>query len=634
MATVIDELLVNLGFDADPAGANKFSANLNNVIGTIGKVGTVMTAVTSVAAGFLGKSLLDTASQFEKFETQLTTIEGSSEKAKKSLDWISEFAEKTPYDIAGVTDAFVKLKAYGLDPANDGLLTSLGNTASAMGKSLDQSIEMMADAVRGESERLKEFGIVGSKNKNEMTYSYTLNGESLTKTVENDAIAIQAALQEIFDEKFAGGMDAMSKTWDGQLAKMGDIWTALKKRVSERGIFDRLKYALGELSSFIEQNRVAVDAFADKIGDNLVTAFDWLEDALWDVWDGALWARDAFDDLNKQFGITEKGGAILAGVLGLLAANMVGLMAAKLIANITSLARGFMLLFSPLALIGVGLLGIFLIAEDIYGFLNGKDSLVGSLIKDYPIINDVIALIMEIVDAISSLWTDNQDSFMELFNAIGGLIVAFKPLLDLVIGIMPDAFKFLLDTAIVAIELISAAIGVLVPIFTFIVKVMTMAWKGLWLTLTYVFDGFFDYIIHKFYAILDYFKGIGKAVSAVMDGDFKDGIKIFGSAVYDVNSKLWGSKSDEYKDKNYSRSGNNDGANNQGKSSESGKEQVKNPIDYGKTAIDYGKPYVNNNTNQNQSTVTQTIHVSSANEAAIIANRTAQGARQQSNGYQ
>ena len=108
---MIDELLVGLGFDADPAGAHKFSASLNNVIGTIGKVGTVMTAVTSVAAGFLGKSLLDTASQFEKFETQLTTIEGSSAKAKASLDWIADFAEKTPYDIAGVTDAFVKLKS-------------------------------------------------------------------------------------------------------------------------------------------------------------------------------------------------------------------------------------------------------------------------------------------------------------------------------------------------------------------------------------------------------------------------------------------------------------------------------------------------------------------------------------------
>ncbi|MGP9557215.1 tape measure protein [Psychrobacter sp. AOP7-A1-24] len=634
MATVIDELLINLGFDADPTGANRFDASLNNVLGTIGKVGSVMTAVTSVAAGFLGKSIIDTASEFEKFETQLTTIEGSSEKAKRSLDWISEFAEKTPYDIAGVTDAFVKLKSYGLDPANDGLLTSLGNTASAMGKSLDQSIEMMADAVRGESERLKEFGIVGSKNKNEMTYSYTLNGESLTKTVENDAVAIQAALQEIFDEKFAGGMDAMSKTWEGQIAKMGDTWTAFKKRVSERGIFDRLKSSLGDVSSFIEKNRAAVDAFADRIGDGLVTAFDWLEDALWQVWDGALWARDSFNELNNQFGITEKGGAILAGVLALIAANIAGLIATKVITNVISLARGFMLLFSPLALIGAGLLAVFLIIEDIYGFVNGKDSMIGGLIKDYPIINDVIDLIMKIVDAVSAIFTENESALKELFNAIGGLIMAFEPLLDLLISMIPGAFKTFLEVALVAIKIITVAVGVLAKVFTWVVKGITMAWKGLWLTLTYLFDGFFDIITNKISGLMTIIGGLASAVKSIADGEIVEGIKIAASSVWDGGKQALRLHSDEYKENK--KAGIDDEPKAvvstfvKGFVEKESASPARNPT--GKSAIDYSQYSVKNN--QASSTVTQTINVNSANEAAIIANRTAQGARQQSNGYQ
>ena len=238
MATIIDELLVSLGFDADTSGAEKYNEKLGDVLGTVTKVGAAVVGAGALISGFLGKSLLDTASQFENFETQLTTIEGSSEKARKSLDWIADFAKKTPYDMAGVTEAFVKLKAFGLDPINGNLLESLGNTASAMGKTLDQSVEMIADAVRGESERLKEFGIVGSKGKGEITYSYTLNGESLEKTVKDDSIEIQKALQEIFDSKFAGGMEAMSKTWDGLVAKMGDTWSSFKRRITERGAFD------------------------------------------------------------------------------------------------------------------------------------------------------------------------------------------------------------------------------------------------------------------------------------------------------------------------------------------------------------------------------------------------------------
>lgn len=620
MATVIDELLVNLGFDADPAGANKFSANLNNVIGTIGKVGTVMTAVTSVAAGFLGKSLLNTASQFEKFETQLTTIEGSSAKAKASLDWIADFAEKTPYDIAGVTDAFVKLKAYGLDPASDGLLTSLGNTASAMGKSLDQSIEMMADAVRGESERLKEFGIVGSKNNNEMTYSYTLNGESLQKTVSNDAVEIQKALQEIFDEKFAGGMDAMSKTWDGQLAKMGDTWTALKKRVSDRGIFDRLKYGLGELSGFIDKNRKAIDEFGDKFGDKLVDGFDWLEDMLFDLWDSALWARDAFKSLDSQFNITGKGAAILGGIFALLAANIAGLMAAKMIAGVTSLARGLMLLFSPLALIGVGLLAIFLIAEDIYGFLNGKDSLVGSLIKDYPIINDVIALIMKVVDAISAIWTDNEESLGQLFNAVGELIMAFEPLVDLVLEILPEAFAFFLEVAVWVIGVITDAVGIFAKIFTGLILFLKVLWQSLFWSLRTVFEGFFDIVTNKIKGVMTLIGGMAKSLAAIFNGDVIEGIKIGAKAVWEGGGQILSKHSDDYIAKK-------DGS---ASVSNSGKSATWS----GKNAIDYSKAYTQNS-NQSQSTVTQHINVASANEAAIVArNGAAQGTRQINYGYQ
>jgi len=50
----------------------------------------------------------------------------------------------TPYPTE-VTDAFVKLKAYGIDP-QAGALLAAGNAASAMGKGLNQAVEAIADA--------------------------------------------------------------------------------------------------------------------------------------------------------------------------------------------------------------------------------------------------------------------------------------------------------------------------------------------------------------------------------------------------------------------------------------------------------------------------------------------------------
>lgn len=69
-------------------------------------------------------------------------------KARESLAWVSEFATKTPYELNETTEAFVKLRAYGLDPKN-GLLQILGDKSAAMGKDINQAVEAIADAVTG-----------------------------------------------------------------------------------------------------------------------------------------------------------------------------------------------------------------------------------------------------------------------------------------------------------------------------------------------------------------------------------------------------------------------------------------------------------------------------------------------------
>lgn len=482
MSTVIDDLLVSLGFDADTSGADRFDSSLNNVLSTVGKFGAIFGAATAVVGGFLAKTLTDTASQFEKFETQLTTIEGSSEKARKSLDWISEFGAKTPYDVAEVTDAFVKLKAYGLDPIEGNLLESIGNMASGMGKSLDQAVEAIADAMTGENERLKEFGIKGSKDKStgEITYKYTSNGEQLSKTVANDAEEITKALQSIMDERFTGGMEAMSKTWAGTLSNMGDTWTMLQLKIMNGGLFDRMKEGLNQVNKFINENSDAIDEWANRIGENLVYAWDSVTDVLFDVWDAALWARDAFQSFADATGIAGHEGDILAAIVGLLVANFVGLAAVKAVSTIIAIGRAFALLFSPLALIGVGLIAFFLIAQDIYGYLNGKDSVIGGLIKDYPQIQYVVDGILQLVDAIKRLWTDNQAGFAALFQAIGGLIVAFQPVLNLVIAVLPYAFEAMLAAITMIINTLSMVIQGWVLIFTGVANAITLIWSGLW----------------------------------------------------------------------------------------------------------------------------------------------------------
>jgi len=121
-----------------------------------------MKKLTSMLGGFsaaltIGK-LVTVQREFDVLNSSLITVTGSSTRAAQEFAWIKQFAATTPYQLNEVTGAFVKMKALGLD-ASAKALASYGNTASAMGKSLNQMIEAVADAATGEFERLKEFGI-------------------------------------------------------------------------------------------------------------------------------------------------------------------------------------------------------------------------------------------------------------------------------------------------------------------------------------------------------------------------------------------------------------------------------------------------------------------------------------------
>lgn len=252
---------------------NGLGASFAKAGGQIRSLGTELAVVGAGLGYFFKRNFIDTAAQFEKFQTILETTEGSSEKAAASMQWISNFAAKTPYELAEVTDAFVKLRAYGLDPTN-GLLKSLGDTSAAMGKDVMQAVEAIADAVTGENERLKEFGIRGSKKGGDVTYEYTdKSGKQQSKTIDgNNRKLIESTLTAIFNEKYAGAMDKLSGTWGGMTSNISDQWSRFTVMVMKSGPFDAMKQQLG--SVLAEIDKMAADGrlkeYAEQTGAALV----------------------------------------------------------------------------------------------------------------------------------------------------------------------------------------------------------------------------------------------------------------------------------------------------------------------------------------------------------------------------
>ncbi|MFA9487216.1 MULTISPECIES: tape measure protein, partial [unclassified Moraxella] len=198
-------------------------------------------------------SMVSVRREFDVLNASLITATGSAQSAFEQMDKLKDFAQTTPYDLAQAVDGFVKLKNLGLNPSINSM-TSFGNTASAMGKDLNQMIEAVADATTFEFERLKEFGIKASQQKDKVAFTF----QGITTTVGKNAKDIQKYLLDIGNVNFAGAMAERMNTLDGAIANLEGSYKNLllaigdAKIIGDASFMDLLKKAAFGLSTALD----------------------------------------------------------------------------------------------------------------------------------------------------------------------------------------------------------------------------------------------------------------------------------------------------------------------------------------------------------------------------------------------
>ncbi len=245
MALTIGTLLAKAGLDIDSGSFRALDTALSNAKTNLQGLSTesqlaISASLASVptAIAAIGAAGLSVASNFEDASTTLTTLYGDVDTAKEKFQDLSAFAANTPFEFPELMDATIKLKAYGIEAGD--YLQILGDTSSAMGKQLNDAVEMLSDAQTGEFERLKEFGVkaveITKKNAEQLGVSaeqagmtaltYTDKyGKAQVKVIDrNNREAITAALVGVdgIFQKYTGAMEARSKTLSGMLSTLKD----------------------------------------------------------------------------------------------------------------------------------------------------------------------------------------------------------------------------------------------------------------------------------------------------------------------------------------------------------------------------------------------------------------------------
>ena len=245
MGLVVGTLIAKAALDIDEGSFTKLDSAISNATTHLSEMSNevkiaLSASIASVPAAMaaIAGAGLAVASNFEDASTTLTVLYGDIDIAKEKFQDLSAFAANTPFEFPELLDATVKLKAYGIE-AED-YLTILGDTSAAMGKSLNDTVEMLADAQTAEFERLKEFGVkaveITKKNaeslgasmadvgKTALMYTDQYGKEQIKVIDRNNKEAITAALVGVdgIFQQYTGAMEARSKTLTGLLSTLQD----------------------------------------------------------------------------------------------------------------------------------------------------------------------------------------------------------------------------------------------------------------------------------------------------------------------------------------------------------------------------------------------------------------------------
>lgn len=210
------------------AGARLMGAGLNDMGNAALRGGAVVAAygagMTALAASFVRP-----AAQFEQFNVQLTTLEGSAEGAERAMAWIETFATRTPLSVEETVQAYARLRAFGLDPTT-GSLQAMVDTMAATGGGAEQldglTLALGQAWTKGklQGEEAMQMLERGVPVWDLLSGAMGKSAAEVQKLSEQGRLGRQeiTLLTEALGARYSGASERASQTWDGIMSNLDD----------------------------------------------------------------------------------------------------------------------------------------------------------------------------------------------------------------------------------------------------------------------------------------------------------------------------------------------------------------------------------------------------------------------------
>ncbi|QYK02800.1 tape measure protein [Shewanella psychrotolerans] len=283
-----------LGAELDGAGrkVDKFAGQLergdtkarDNAASLRGVVGQV----TALAGAYVGldrvaqaiKDVFATGDQFERLGVQMNAVMGSFESGKQATDWVKTFARDVPLQLNEVNQAFVKAKAFGLDPMN-GTMKAIVDQAFKLGGGF-QEVEGITLALgqawakqKLQGEEILQLIERGVPVWDMLAKVTGKNSQELQKLSEQGKLGrdVMKALIDEMGRASEGSAAAQMALLSGQVSNLKDNLTSFYNDIAQSGALDWLKGQISDLNA--EFAAMAADGrlkqWAQQVSDTIVT---------------------------------------------------------------------------------------------------------------------------------------------------------------------------------------------------------------------------------------------------------------------------------------------------------------------------------------------------------------------------
>lgn len=390
-AKTIRELITKWGFKVDTAPLDNAERAVDNLKSTLKKVVVVAAGVGAALGGFLNE-----AGKAEQINIAFETMLKSGEKARQLLQKIEQFAASTPFELPTLQEGAKKLTAFKFGVGEIiGTLKDLGNIAAGIGMdkfpTLIGALGKIKVKGKASMEELNMMLEAGVPILDQLSTNLGVNNEKLFKMISTGKIAftdVRKALGDLSNGSgtFAGLMEKQSKSFFGIISNIKDVLGLMAKDIGMK-LLPEAKKLGKEILGFIEKNKELLKL---KIGDYLKSGIVFLKNMLFVF--GAI--KNILSPVIMLMGGLE--GAIRKIVW--VASAFVGLQMAYTIGTITqatiALALGFRSVGAAAALaqvkalaipilIGLAVLALAAVIEDIIGYFQGRDSVTGIIVEKF-----------------------------------------------------------------------------------------------------------------------------------------------------------------------------------------------------------------------------------------------------------